>query len=153
MCLDVANGNDKFVTDQYRNHPNGGNITSRQWQTTVPAEPKEQAPAVCPLPTGGCMPDAGPLPQPNNPIASPANADGRCCCRVMQDGSSSQRDSTACLLGGMEGWREGWREGGEGRREGRTEGRTGHFVFPDLPEHTTTRGASGPKIRNLVPRF
>ena len=31
------------------------------------------------------------------------------------------------------------------------DGRTGHFVFPDLPEHTTTCGASGPNIRNLVP--
>ena len=31
------------------------------------------------------------------------------------------------------------------------DGWTGHFVFPDLPEHTTTCGASGPNIRNLVP--
>ena len=42
----------------------------------------------------------------------------------------------------------------DGRTEERTrDGVTGHFVIPDLPEHTTTRGASGPKIRNLVPRF
>ena len=37
--------------------------------------------------------------------------------------------------------------------DGRRDGGTGHFVLPDLPEHTTTCGASGPKIRNLVPRF
>ena len=36
--------------------------------------------------------------------------------------------------------------------DGRTDGRTGHFVLPDLPEYTTTRGTSGPKIKNLVPR-
>ena len=41
----------------------------------------------------------------------------------------------------------------EGRTDGRTDGRTGHFVLPDLPEHTTTCGASGPKIKNLTPRF
>ena len=33
------------------------------------------------------------------------------------------------------------------------DGGTGHFALPDLPEHTTTRGASDPNIRNLVPRF
>ena len=44
--------------------------------------------------------------------------------------------------GRMNGWTDGWMDGW-----------TVHFVFPDLPEHTTTRGASGPKIRNLAPRF
>ena len=115
MRLDVAN-NDKFIADQYRNRPNGRNITSRQWQTTVPAEPN-QGTSTGRVSSPNWRLHAGPLPQPNIPIA---NADGRCCCRVMHDGSSSQRDSTACLLGGMEGWREGWREGG---REGRTDGR------------------------------
>ena len=42
-----------------------------------------------------------------------------------------------------------WTDGVDGV-DGRRDGGTGHFVFPDLPEHTTTRGASGPKIRNLV---
>ena len=36
---------------------------------------------------------------------------------------------------------------------GRRDGGKGHFVLPDLPEHTTTRGDFGPKIRNLVPQF
>ena len=37
---------------------------------------------------------------------------------------------------------------------GRTmDGRTGHFMFPDLLDHTTTPDVSGLNIRNLVPRF
>ena len=40
-----------------------------------------------------------------------------------------------------------------GGTDGGTDGGTGHFVLPDLPEHTTTCGASGPKIKNLSPRF
>ena len=41
----------------------------------------------------------------------------------------------------------------EGRRDGGTDGRTGHFGLPDLPEHTTTRDAFGPKIRNLIKQY
>ena len=43
-----------------------------------------------------------------------------------------------------------WTDGGT---DGGTDGRTGHFGLPDLPEHTTTRGASGPKIRNLIKQY
>ena len=45
--------------------------------------------------------------------------------------------------GRMNGWMNGWMDGW-------TDERTVHFVFPDLPEHTTTRGASGPNIRATV---
>ena len=38
----------------------------------------------------------------------------------------------------------------DGRTDGWTDGWTEHFVFPDLPEHTTTRDASDPKIRATV---
>ena len=41
----------------------------------------------------------------------------------------------------------------DGGTDGRRDGRTGHFGLPDLPEHTTTRGASGPKIRNLIKQY
>ena len=37
--------------------------------------------------------------------------------------------------------------------DGRMDGGTVHFVFPDLPEHTTTRDASGPKIKHSVSLF
>ena len=35
-----------------------------------------------------------------------------------------------------------------GTNYGRRDGGTGHFVFPDLPEHTTTCGASGAKVKS-----
>ena len=41
----------------------------------------------------------------------------------------------------------------DGRRDAWTDGGmdgTVHFVFPGLPEHTTMRDVSDPKIRNLI---